>query len=207
MTNFKVNFNVDDMKGKTVLVFLKPKNLRRDYRIHIWQDLAGLAGSSETFSYEDVIAVDVTTGGSTAGNVIASSRRIVKPGQLFQATNPGALSPSLELASSSMAQEKLTPQQCGVVNKTAPFQQCDANWYVNDRPVVSMPFVDRNTTVSFEYEPHFYFKVAPPPMIGQSYIIQNFADMTEYRLPVAATDVTVDLTRHNGQWHFDFNPS
>ena len=204
MINFKVNFKVDDMEGKTVLVFLKPQLPQRNYRIHAWQVLPGSAGASETFSYEDVIAVDVTPDHSVAGKVITSGRRVIKPGQLFQATTPGTPLIFLEPASSNMAQQKLTPQQCGVVNKTAPFQQFNANWYVNDHPVVTMPYIDSNMTVSFEYEPTFYFMVASPPMVGQTYIVQNFSDMTQYVAPVTATNVVVDLTRNQGLWHFDF---
>ncbi len=204
MINFRVNFKVDDMEGKTALVFLKPQRPQSDYQIHAWQNLTGSAKSSETFSYEDIIGVDVTTDGSKAGNVITSGRQIIKPGQLFQATSPGALSPSLSLASGSMAQQKLTPQQCGVVNKTAPFQQFDANWYVNGRPVVTMPKVDSNMTVSFEYKANFYFMVASPPLVGETFIVQNFSDMTNYVAPATATDVVVDLTRENGLWRFDF---
>ncbi|MCU9946060.1 hypothetical protein [Pseudomonas sp. PDM13] len=204
MTTFNVNFAVDDMEGKTVLVFLKPQNPQRDYRIHAWQVLTGSAGATESFDYEAVIETDVSSNGEKAGNLIVSGRKAALPGGLLQAVSPGGLSPQLEQAATSLAQEKLTPQQCGVINKTNPYIQFDSNWYVNGRPVVTMPKVDSRMTVSFEYEPNFYFMVATPPMIGQTYIVQNFSDMTQYVAPITATEVDVTLSRPNGLWTFDF---
>ncbi|WP_071871609.1 hypothetical protein [Atopomonas hussainii] len=204
MTVFNVNFAVDDMEGKTVLVFLKPERPQRDYRIHAWQVLTGSAGATESFSYEANIETDVTTAGDKAGNLIVSGRRSITPGTLMQAVSPSGLSPYLEPAAASLAQDKLTPEQCGVINKTNPYIQFDSNWYVNGRPVVTMPKVDARMTVSFEYMPNFYFMVATPPMVGQTYIVQNFSDMTKYVAPINSTEVDVTLTRTNGLWRFDF---
>ena len=204
MTRFNVNFNVDSMEGKTVLVFLKPQPPQRNYKIHAWQVLSGSAGSTESFDYQAVIQTDVTSKGEKDGNIITSNRVTTEPHTLLQAISPSGLSPKLDLAPATLADEKLTEQQCGVINKTAPYIQFDCNWYVNDKPVVTMPDVDANMTCSFEYEPNFYFMVASPPMIGQTYIVQNFSDMTKYVAPITATDVDVTLTKVNGLWTFDF---
>lgn len=204
MTTFNVKFDVDDMEGKTVLVFLKPQLPQRDYRIHAWQVLNGSAGARESFDYMAEIETDVTNPGESIGSSIISGRVAVSPGQLFQAVSPNGLSPLLQPASTSVAQEKLTPQQCGIINKTAPFIQFDSNWYVNGKPVVTMPKVDSNMTVSFEYEPNFYFMVNTPPMVGQTFIVQNFSDMTRYIAPITATEVDVTVTRNRGRWNFDF---
>jgi len=204
MTVFNVNFNVDDMEGKTVLVFLKPQPPQRNYRIHAWQVLTGSSQSTESFCYEAVIECDVSSTGEKEGNSIISGRKEINPGCLMQAISPNNLSPKLELAPTTLAEQKLTPEQAGVINKTNPYIQFDCNWYVNGRPVVTMPKVDSNMTCSFEYEPHFYFMVATPPMIGQTYIVQNFSDMTKYVAPITATEVDVTLTRENGRWTFDF---
>lgn len=206
MTTFNVNFAVDDMEGKTVLVFLKPQQPQRDYRIHAWQILTGSAGATESFDYEAVIETDVTTLGEKDSNTIVSGRRTLNPGSLLQAVSPNGLSPYLEPAAVSLAKEKLTPQQCGIINKTNPYLQFDSNWYVNGRPVVTMPKVDSSMTVSFEYEPNFYFMVATPPMVGQTYIVQNFSDMTQFIAPITATEVNVTVSRANGLWSFDFAP-
>ncbi|AEF56151.1 hypothetical protein [Marinomonas posidonica] len=204
MTKFNVTMDVQSMEGKTVLVFLKPQNPQRNYRIHAWQVLQGSAGSTETFEYEALISTNVTSSGENPANTITSGTKNIVPGQLFQAISPSDLSPKLELAPTALAQQKLTPQQCGVINKTSPFIQFDSNWFVNDKPVVTMPQVDANMTCSFEYIPNFYFMVASPPMIGQTYIVQNFSDMTQYQMPITATEVDVSLTKVNGLWTFDF---
>lgn len=203
-TKFNVTMDVQDMQGKTVLVFLKPQNPQRNYMIHAWQVLTASAGASESFEYEAVISTDVTSSGEKPGNSIVSGKTVVMPGQLFTAQSPSGLSPKLSMAPTSLADQKLTPEQCGVINQTNPFIQFDSNWYVNDRPVVTMPYVDLNMTVSFEYLPNFYFMVASPPMVGQTYIVQNFSDMTQYVMPITATEVDVNLTKDKGLWTFDF---
>lgn len=205
-TKFNVNYNVasDELQGKTVLVFLKPQNPQRNYQIHAWQVLTGSAGATESFGYEANISTDVTSIGVN-DNKIVSGRQALLPGQLLSAVSPSGLSPKLQPAATSLAQTKLTPQQCGVINQTNPYTQFDSNWYVNDKPVVTMPYVDTNMTVSFEYLPNFYFMVATPPMVGQTYIVQNFSDMTQYVMPITATEVNVTLTRNQGLWTFDFD--
>ncbi|KAB0327322.1 hypothetical protein O3297_05285 [Janthinobacterium sp. SUN128] len=202
---FNVNFNVsaDELQGKTVLVFLKPQNPQRNYQIHAWQVLTGSAGATESFGYEAQISTDVSYYGVN-DNKLISGRKSIFPGQLLSAVRPNGLSPLLQPASTSLAQMKLTPQQCGVINQTTPYIQFDSNWYVNDKPVVTMPYVDTNMTVSFEYLPNFYFMVATPPMVGQTYVVQNFSDMTQYVAPVTATEVDVTLSRNQGLWNFDF---
>lgn len=203
-TQFNVTMDVEDMQGKTVLVFLKPQNPQRNYMIHAWQVLTGSAGATESFMYEAIISTDVTSTGVN-NNTIVSGRQTVQPSQLLSAISPNSLSPMLQQAPTSLAQSKLTPAQCGVINQTNPFIQFNSNWYVNDKPVVTMPYVDANMTVSFEYEPNFYFMVASPPLVGQTYIVQNFSDMTQYVMPITATEVDVNLTKNQGLWTFDFD--
>lgn len=203
-TQFNVTMDVEDMQGKTVLVFLKPQNPQRNYMIHAWQVLTGSAGATESFMYEAIISTDVTSTGVN-NNTIISGRQTIQPGQLLSAVSPNSLSPMLQQAPTSLAQSKLTPQQAGVINQTNPFIQFNSNWYVNDKPVVTMPYVDANMTVSFEYLPNFYFMVASPPLVGQTYIVQNFSDMTQYVMPITATEVDVTLTKVQGLWTFDFD--
>jgi len=204
MVTFNVTMNVEDLQGKTVLVFLKPGNPQRNYIVHAWQVLTGSAGSTESFEYEPDVTTNVSSVGTDSNNSIESAAVSIMPGELFQAVSPSGLSPILDQAPTSLAEEKLTPYQCGIINKTNPFIQFDSNWFVNARPVVSMPYVDANMTVSFEFEPHFYFMVAAPPMVGQTYIVQNFSDMTRYVMPITATEVDVSVTKEQGLWKFDF---
>lgn len=204
-TQFNIHYNVsnDELQGKSVLVFLKPQNPQRNYQIHAWQVLNGAAGATESFTYADTITTDVTCLGAQDVKVV-SPRQPIEPGQLWKAVNPTSLLPELQPAPTSLAQSKLTPQQCGVINHTNPYIQFDSNWYVNDKPVVSMPYVDARMTVSFEYLPNFYFMVTTPPAAGQTYIVQNFSDMTHYTMPVTATEVDVTVNRKQGLWDFDF---
>lgn len=204
MIIFNVNFDAgpDDLAGKTVLVFLKPQHPQRDDQIHAWQILHGVAGSTESFQYHDSISTDVSSRDRHDEKII-SKREHVSPGQLLSVVSPNGV-PVLQPAPVSVAQEKLTPLQCGIINKTHPFIQFDSNWYVNDKPVVTRPRVDMHTTVSFEYMPSFYFMLAPPPKAGQTYIVQNFSDMTHYVPPVTASDVHVRLYLFQGYWNFEF---
>jgi hypothetical protein len=206
MTTFNVTMNVSSMEGKSVLVFLKPLAPQRNYLIHAWQNLNASAGATESFEYEANISTCVTSVGLNPSNTVISKTESVVPGQLLQAVSPNGLSPKLEKASTALAQAKLTPQQAGVVNNTNPFCQFDCNWFVNDKPVVTMPKVDAGMTCSFEYMPNFYFMVAAPPLIGQTYIVQNFSDMTKYVMPISATSVNVSVSKNQGRWEFDFLP-
>ncbi len=198
MATFNVNSN-DDIEGKTMRVFLKLQTAQADYQPSAWQVLSGAAGATEPVVYEAVIETDISS----------IARKVVNPSPLgisslssdmLQAVSPVEMS---RLPGS----QTLTPQQSGVINQSTPYIPFDNNWYVNDRPVVAMPYVDPNMTVGFEYQPNFYFMVATPPMIGQTYIVQNFSDMTQYVAPITATEVDVTLSHPNGPWRFDFNAS
>lgn len=206
MTTFNVTMSVESMEGKSVLVFLKPLSPQRNYLVHAWQVLNASAGATESFDYEAAISTCVTSVGLNPSNTVISKTESIVPGQLLQAVSPNGLSPKLEKASSALAKEKLTPQQAGVVNNTNPFFQFDCNWFVNQKPVVTMPKVDAGMTCSFEYMPNFYFMVAAPPLTGQTYIVQNFSDMTKYVMPISATSVEVVVSRSQGRWGFDFTP-
>ncbi|MCU9946062.1 hypothetical protein [Pseudomonas sp. PDM13] len=94
-TKFNVNFEVDDMQGKTVLVFLKPQNPQRNYQIHAWQVLTGSAGTTETFDYEAVISTDVATQGSSLETPLMPGVMHVIPGRVFP-LEPGELLSQLE---------------------------------------------------------------------------------------------------------------
>ena len=205
---FNIHFNVseDELQGKRLLVFLKPQNPQRDDQIHAWQVLEGAAGATVSFAYADSIATDVSSVGRQ-GAAIVSRREPIVPGQLLRAVSPDGQSTVLQPAPTSLAQMKLTPQQCGVINQTYPFTQLDSNWYVNDRPVVTMPHVDMNRMVTFEYLPNFFFMLATPPMAGQTYLVRNFSDMTQYVMPETATEVHVAVNREHGLWRFDFSAS
>ena len=208
-TTFNVTMDVDDMEGKTVLVFLKPQHPEANYKIHAWQVLNGSAHSTETFTYQAKISLDVTNYGFNDNPIVSGPIGVkaggLAPGQLIEAISPNRLSPKLQRASSGLAHDKLTAQQVGVVNHTSPFIQFDANWYVNEKPVVTAPQIDRNMTCSFQYEPHFYFMVAAPPLIGRTYIVQNFSDMTKYEIDITTSEVFVTLTKSKGIWNFDFS--
>ena len=162
-----LHFAVEDMEGKTVLVFLKPQNPQRDYDIHAWRVLTGSAGSTEQFSYEDQIETDLSSSGDTPDEQIISARVAVQPGQLLQAVSPGGCLRACNRRRHRW-RSKAHPQQCGVINQTNPFIQFTCNWYVGGHPVVSMPKVDLNMTVSFEMVPgQFYFMVASAPLAGR----------------------------------------
>ncbi len=203
-TTFNVKMAVEDMEGKTILVFLKPRSPQRNHLIHAWQVLTGSAQSVQSFEYRYRMTANVTSRGANPANTIVSGAIAVHSGQLFEAVSQYGLSPTLQLASSSDAIERLTPEQTGALNKTTPFAQFDVNWFVNDKPVVTSPKADKNMTCSFEFQPDFYFMVAAPPLAGQTYVVQNFSDMTKYVLPNSASSVDVTLIRNQGLWMFNF---
>lgn len=206
MTKFHVHFNAADMDGKAVLVFIKPESPQRNSRIHAWQVLIGTEGWAEFFHYGD-ISVNVTPVDSEPSTPHSPDTIRVLPGQLYEAVSKDGRSLVLHYAGPNRSQLKLTREQCGVINTANPFMAFDCHWFVGDRPVVTMPRVDTNMTVSFQYLHHLYFMVAEPPTAGQTYVIKDFSPMTRYVMQAGAQIVDVNLTRDNGLWTFGFSSS
>ncbi|MGA4636064.1 hypothetical protein ACPA5B_19515 [Pseudomonas solani] len=94
-TTFKVTNNVEDMEGRSVLVFLKPQNPQRNYQIHAWQVLTGSAGTTETFDYGAMVSTDVATQGSSLETPLMPGVMHVIPGRVFP-LEPGELFSQLE---------------------------------------------------------------------------------------------------------------
>jgi hypothetical protein len=207
MTKFNVHFNAADMDGKAVLVFIKPESPQRNSRIHAWQVLTGTEGLPEFFHYENHVDVNVTPIHSEPSTPLTPNTVSIAPGQLYQAVSMDGRAFVLRLCPPSLTQSKLSPGQCGVMNAVTPFMELDCHWFVDNRPVVTMPHVDTNMTVSFEYLNHLYFTVAKPPTPGQTYSVKDFSPMTRYVMPARAQTVDVDLTCENGRWAFDFSSS
>lgn len=204
MTTFRVHFNAD-IDGKAVLVFIKPESPQRNSRIHAWQVLTGTAGWAE-FDHQGAISVNVTStdDGPSTPRLLPHTAHTL-PGWLHEAVSKDGRTWVLRNTGPALAQTKLTPEQCGVINTAHPFTELDCHWFVDDRPVVTMPRVDTNVTVSFEYLSHLYFMVAEPPTAGQTYSVKDFSSMTRYALPAGAQLVDVDLALNNGLWTFDFS--
>lgn len=210
MANFNVHFNVADMEGKAVLVFLKPESPRRNCRIHAWRVLIGTEGSTQSFEHESshyyhIIQANVTPVDGGLDSPLISDRAGMFPGQLFEAVSLDGHSPTLRQSAASLAQTKLSPEQCGVINRMNPFTLLDCHWFVEGLPVATMPHVDTNMTVSFEYLQHLYFMVAKPPVAGQTFSISDFSAMAQYLAPIRALNVDIELTRKNERWAFEFS--
>ena len=122
--NICYNMESDEMRGKTVLVFLKPQNPRANYQIPAWQVLTGVPGTTEAFVYDHHIALDVHSHGAGDNMKMAAERQSQQP------------------------QASLTQQQDGAITKTNPYIQFDSDWYVNARPVVTMQPVDAHAATT-----------------------------------------------------------
>ena len=117
--NISNNVESDEMRGKSVLVFLKPQNPQGSYQIPAWQVLTGVPGTTEAFVYDHQIQLDVYSHGAGDGMKMTPERQ------------------------SRQSQASLTQQQQdGAIPKTNPYSQFDSDWYVNARPVVTMQPVD-----------------------------------------------------------------
>lgn len=116
--NISNNVESDEMRGKTVLVFLKPQNPQSNYQIPAWQVLTGIPGPIEAFVYDHQIPFDVYSHGAGDNMKMAPERQSQQP------------------------QASLTQQQDGAIPKTNPYSQFDSDWYVNATPVVTMQPVD-----------------------------------------------------------------
>jgi len=204
MIKCNVIADVADMRGKSVLVFLRPLRPARNMLIHAWQVLDLSAGAVASFDIDPAISASITT--RSGGNVTRSEAVAIPAGNLFQAVRPGALSPKLEPCSDGMAAARLTPEQSGIYNQTIPPIPIDCRWLVGGSPVVTQTDVDWGMTCTFECELSLYFMVAAPLLDGENFTVQAFTDATPY-VPSPDTSVlNVTINRERNRWLFDFQP-
>lgn len=122
--NISNDVESDEMRGKTVLVFLKPQNPQGNYQIPAWQVLKGVPGTTEAFVYDHQVPFDVYSHGAGDNMKMAPERQSQQP------------------------QASLTQQQDGAITKTNPYSQFDSDWYLNARPVVTMQPVDAHAATT-----------------------------------------------------------
>ena len=206
MLTCNVTADVDDMRGKSVLVFLRPIRPVRDIRVHAWQvlDLSGNATAS--FCFDAAVSVGVATHGVAPSTSIESERVAISPGNLYQAVRPAGLSPQLQPCSAGMAADQLTPAQAGVYNGANPSIALDCIWFVSGQAVVTMPDVDWGMTCTFEYAPVLYFMIAAPLMKGENYTVQSLTGTTPYWVRRDTSVINVRVTRQRSRWVFHFLP-
>lgn len=206
MIKCNVIADVEDMRGKSVLVFLRPMQPARNVRVHAWQVLDLSAGATESFEYDPVISTRITTVNAASGCVTRSETCVIHPGELLQAVRPGGLSPQLQACSAGMAQARLTPNQSGVYNHAIPPIPIHCCWLVSGSPVVTIPDVDWAMTCSFEYEPALYFMIASPLVNNENFTVQAFTDATPYYPAPETSVLNVHITWVRNRWRFDFRP-
>lgn len=204
MIECSVHSDVADMHGKRVLVFLRPYQAKADYLVHAWQDLEISAGARAYFSFDNQVSARILTYGKDDANPTLSAEQVIHPGELFLATRPDRLSPTLTLAPTGMAIERLTPKQAGIYNQTYPYTSIDCVWQVSGSPVVTMPRLDWGMTSTFQFEPVLYFMIAAPLILGENFTVQAFTDMTSYTIMPETSSLDVEITQDRGRWLFNF---
>lgn len=203
MIECRVHSDVEDMRGKRVLVFLRPLAPQADYLVHAWQELEISSGATAGFTFDPAVSARIVNN-ARRGNRIWSAEHPVAPGQLLLATRPDLLSPMLEPGPRGMAEERLTPQQRGVYNQTYPYTSVDCVWQIGGRPVVTMPNLDWGMTCTFCYQPAFYFMIASPMLAGENFTALAFTDMKAYTILPGTSTLDVTIVRNQGRWMFSF---
>jgi hypothetical protein len=204
MIKCNVIADVENMRGKSVLVLLRPMRPTRNIRIHAWQELDLSAGAVESFEIDTTISAQIST--RTAGTVTLSEEVPIPAGRLYQAIRPGGLSPKLVPASDGAANERVTCRQSGIYNQTIPAVPFDCHWLVGGSPVLTVPDVDWGMTCTFEYAPVLYFLVTAPQLQGDNFTVQTFSDATPYTLSPDTAELDVRVRWHRNRWLFDFIP-
>lgn len=204
MIKCNVIADVADMRGKSVLVFLRPMRPARNIQVHAWQVLDLSAGSTASFDFDPKVSASITTVGAPSGNLTHSGTTGTRPGELLQAIRPAGLSPKLEHCSDGMAAARLTPYQCGVYNYTLPPIPINCSWLVNGSPVVTVPDLDWGMTCTFEYEPVLYFMITSPLLGGENFTAQAFTDTTPHIISPDTSVLNVHITRERNRWRFEF---
>ena len=126
VTQINISYNVesDEMRGKTALLFLKPRNPQSNYQNPAWQALKGMPGPIGSFVYDHPIAPDVHSHGAGDDMKMTPERQSRQP------------------------QASLTQQQDGAIPRTNPYSQFYSDWYINARSVVSMQYVDAHAATA-----------------------------------------------------------
>jgi hypothetical protein len=203
MIECKVHSRVEEMHGKRVLVFLRPRASKTDYLVHPWQTLEISAAATACFQFDDTVSARIlTTNGS--GNQTWSAPHVAHPGHMLLAERHERLSPKLSRAPAGMAKRRLTSDQAGVFNQTVPYTTVDCVWQVGGQPVVTMPRLDWGMTCTFEYDPVLYFMVATPMYAGENFALQAFTDMTACPLDQGIAVLDVEICRTHSRWCFNF---
>lgn len=204
MIKCNVFADVNDMRGKSVLVLLRPMRPTRNVRIHAWQELDLSAGSIASFEIDPAISAQVVT--RDGDTVTHSNTTGIPAGQLYQAVRPAGLSPTLIRASDGLASDRVTDSQSGVYNQTNPPTPVDCRWLVGGRRVVTVPDVDWGMTCTFQYALTLYFLVTAPLIEDDNFTVQAFTDATPYTLSPDTAQLDVRLRWHRNRWVFDFTP-
>ncbi len=204
MIKCNVIADVENMRGKSVLVLLRPMHPTRNIRIHAWQELDLSAGAVASFDIDPTISAQITT--YSADTVTQSEIVNIPPGQLYQAARPGGLSPKLVPASASVTKSRVTSEQSGIYNQTIPPLPFDCHWLVGGSPVLTVPDVDWSMTCTFEYTLTLYFMVTAPLLEGDNFTVQAFSDATPYSLSPDTAELNVRVRWQRNRWLFDFKP-
>lgn len=205
MITCKVSADVTDMRGKSVLVFLRPLQAARDIRVHAWQILDLSGGATASFIFDRTVTASVSTKKTEPANLIESERVEIYPGSLKIATRPAGLSPQLSTGSAGMATERLTAEQAGVYNATNPCISLDCTWFVSGQAVATMPGVDWGMTCTFEYQPVLYFMIAAPLLNGENFTVQSLTGSTPCPITLDTAILNVGVKRERGRWQFSFH--
>lgn len=203
-TVFNVTMNAENMEGKGVLVFLRPNAMPNDALVHAWQVLIPSAGSMASFEYDPVISANVFSRRNPPHYILSDTNE-VQPGSLLEALSTEGVSPKLQVAPTTLAEEHLSPTQVGVINHTHPHVELDCNWLVSGSLVVTIPNLGDGETCLFELEANLYFIVDRPPLVGETYSTQHFSDMTCYPVPAADSEIYVNVIEDQGRWQFTFS--
>ncbi|NYE59926.1 hypothetical protein FHW58_001078 [Duganella sp. 1224] len=202
MIECTVHSDVEDMRGKRVLVFLRPQAPQLDYQVHAWQQLEISSGATVQFQFDPTVGARIVSG--PRHNRIWSAEKAVAPGQLLRIVRRDLLAPTLEEAPTGMALQRLMPQQYGVYNETYPYTSVSCVWQVSGKPVVTMPNLDWGMTCTFCYEPVLYFMIAAPMLSGENFSALAFTDMKAYKLLPGLSTLDVTVRRDQGRWMFSF---
>ncbi|MHB9119662.1 MAG: hypothetical protein ACYC2R_15530 [Burkholderiales bacterium] len=205
MITCKVSADVANMRGKSVLVFVRPQQAARDVRVYAWQVLDLSGGATASFVFDHSISVSVLTKGTGPVNPTESERVKITPGTLKIATRPAGLSPQLAPSSAGMAAARLTTEQAGVYNDTNPCLSLDCTWFVSGQAVATMPDVDWGMTCTFEYQPVLYFMIAAPLLEGENFTVQSLTGATPYPITLDTAELDVRVRRERGRWRFSFH--
>lgn len=199
-TNLHFLNNTARATSNQILIFLQPTAALPNYNFYAWEVLNPSIGSTQMAVLTNSFSGSIASFGDTRSNY---SRPVALPlGQALLITNPNKQSPVIGVPDPD--NDQVPAGAVGLENQAVtPPTNLSVKWYVNNNLVVETNNTAATTlnpgfTSTFELKQSIYCMLAQPPTMTETYTLQTFSKMTEFRVPNNATELFFEVVTVKG---------